>query len=421
MLFKESIKRFTPPKGWAWASICDVAKLSFSSVDKKSVEGEKSVRLCNYMDVFYNRRIREGMPFMASTASDSDIKKFTLNKDDVVLTKDSETPDEIAFAAVIDEQIDGLVCGYHLAVLRPDKTKVAGEYLMSAINFHPNHHQFVRLANGATRFGLGIDSLNNALIPVPPLAEQRKIAEILRTWDEAIEAAEAELKAKQERKRVLMEKLLKPSAEEAVRGSKAKNDSENFLKSRVGEVAELKNGYAFKSQQYDVSGPYRVITISNVQEGRLDATSCKFIKHAPDDLKQHHRLDVGDMLISMTGNVGRVCRVNESGFLLNQRVGRIIPKHIDDGFFYYVLASESFRDRMVELAQGGAQPNLSVGDILDYVFVHPASLQAQQMIAEILQVADADIELINNRAEDLRTQKRGLMQKLLTGEVRVAA
>ena len=76
---------------------------------------------------------------------------------------------------------------------------------------------------------------------------------------------------------------------------------------------------------------------------------------------------------------------------------------------------------MVELAQGGAQPNLSVGDILDYVFVHPASLQAQQMIAEILQVADADIELINKRAEDLRTQKRGLMQKLLTGEVRVAA
>jgi type I restriction enzyme S subunit len=268
---------------------------------------------------------------------------------------------------------------------------------------------------------LAASTIESIKIALPPLAEQRKIAEILRTWDEAIETAEAELKVKQERKRVLMEKLLKPSAEEAVRGSKAKNDSENFLKSRVGEVAELKNGYAFKSQQYDVSGPYRVITISNVQEGRLDATSCKFIKHAPDDLKQHHRLDVGDMLISMTGNVGRVCRVNESGFLLNQRVGRIIPKHIDDGFFYYVLASESFRDRMVELAQGGAQPNLSVGDILDYVFVHPASLQAQQMIAEILQVADADIELINKRAEDLRTQKRGLMQKLLTGEVRVAA
>jgi type I restriction enzyme S subunit len=421
MLFKESIKRFTPPKGWGWASISDVAKLSFSSVDKKSVEGEKTVRLCNYMDVFYNRRIREGMPFMASTASDSDIKKFTLNKDDVVLTKDSETPEEIAFAAVIDEQIDNLVCGYHLAVLRPDQAKVTGEYLMSAVNFHPNHHQFVRLANGATRFGLGIDSLNNALIPLPPLAEQRKIAEILRTWDEAIETAEAELKAKQDRKRVLMQKLLMPSAEGAVRGSKVKKNSEIFLKSRIREVAELKNGYAFKVQQYDAIGPYRVITISNVQDGRLDTASCKFIKHTPDDLKQHQRLAVGDVLISMTGNVGRVCRVNESGLLLNQRVGRIIPKHIDDGFFYYVLASESFRDRMVELAQGGAQPNLAVGDILDYVFVHPSSLQAQQKIAEILQVADGDIELINNRIESLRVQKRGLMQKLLTGEVRVAA
>jgi type I restriction enzyme S subunit len=206
--FNESVRHFELTNGWSWMFIHEVAKLSFSSVDKKSVEGEKSVRLCNYMDVFYNRRIREGMPFMKSTASDSDIKKFTLNQGDVVLTKDSETPEEIAFAAVIDEQIDNLVCGYHLAVLRPDKAKVTGEYLMSAINFHPNHHQFVRLANGATRFGLGIDSLNNAVIPIPPLEEQRKIAEILQNADAGIEVINNRIEALRTQKRGLMQKLL---------------------------------------------------------------------------------------------------------------------------------------------------------------------------------------------------------------------
>jgi type I restriction enzyme S subunit len=188
--------------------IHDVAKVSFSSVDKKSVEGEKAVRLCNYMDVFYNRRIREGMAFMDSTASDSDIKKFTLNKGDVVLTKDSETPEEIAFAAVIDEQIDNLVCGYHLAVLRPDRAKVTGEYLMSAINFQPNHHQFIRLANGATRFGLGIDSLSNAVIPVPPMDVQRNIAEILKSADAEVELINKRIDFLRTQKRGLMQKLL---------------------------------------------------------------------------------------------------------------------------------------------------------------------------------------------------------------------
>lgn len=206
--FRESVKRFALPGDWRWMFIHDVAKVSFSSVDKKSVEGEKAVRLCNYMDVFYNRRIREGMAFMDSTASDSDIKKFTLNKGDVVLTKDSETPEEIAFAAVIDEQIDNLVCGYHLAVLRPDRAKVTGEYLMSAINFQPNHHQFIRLANGATRFGLGIDSLSNAVIPVPPMDVQRNIAEILKSADAEVELINKRIDFLRTQKRGLMQKLL---------------------------------------------------------------------------------------------------------------------------------------------------------------------------------------------------------------------
>jgi restriction endonuclease S subunit len=284
---------------------------------------------------------------------------------------------------------------------------------------------FLYLMLGRTRIpALGYSrhfrELENKTFPLPPLAEQRKIAEILRTWDEAIETAEAELKAKQERKRGLMKKLLMPSVEGAGAVSKAKNNT-NWLESRVGEVAELKNGYAFKSEQYDTSGPYRVITISNVQDGRLDTAGCKYIKRIPDDFKQYQLLDVGDILISMTGNVGRICKVSETGLLLNQRVGRIIPKNIDDEFFYYVLASESFRDRMVELAQGGAQPNLSVGDIQDYIFAYPASSETQRKIAEILLSADGDTELINKRIASLRTQKLGLMQKLLTGEVRVTA
>jgi type I restriction enzyme S subunit len=393
MLFKESIKRFTPPKGWSWASIGEVAKLSFSSVDKKSVEGENAVRLCNYMDVFYNRRIREGMPFMVSTASDSDIKKFTLNKGDVVLTKDSETPEEIAFAAVIDEQIDNLVCGYHLAVLRPDRTKVAGEYLMSAINFHPNHHQFVRLANGATRFGLGIDSLNNGLLPLPPLAEQRKIAEILRTWDEAIETAEAELKAKQERKRWLMDKLLRPGAARF-----SKSSASDWTAQRLGDILEIRHG----KNQREVETPegrYPILGTGGII-GRTNA----FLYDKPS------------VLIGRKGTIDRPQYMDTPFWTIDTLFYTSISDRALPRFIFYVFCRINWQQ--YNAATG--VPSLAASTI-ESIKIQLPPLAEQRKIADILQAVDADMEVINCRIDFLRAQKRGLMQKLLTGEVRVAA
>lgn len=414
MRFKESIKRFTLPKGWAWGPIEGLAKVSFSSVDKKSVEGEKPVRLCNYMDVFYNRRIREGMPFMVSTASDSDIKKFTLSKGDVVLTKDSETPEEIAFAAVIDEDIDNLVCGYHLAVLRPDKTKVVGEYLMSAINFHPNHHQFVRLANGATRFGLGIDSLNNALLPLPPLAEQRKIAEILRTWDEAIETAEAELKAKQERKRGLMQKLLNPVTEGAGAVSKkAKYTPLGSLVTKIEgggtpskEVAGYWNGDIPLLTIKDLPNAHLGITVDQITTTGLESSSAKIVP-------------VGIPVIATRMDVGKVVRCPVP-VAINQDLRAIYPDQGKVDVDYIVQVLPTLEREFCRYSCGSTVMGIGIDD-LKSVKIYLPPLAEQRKIAEVLRSEDEAIDSLKAKADLLRNQKRGLMQKLLTGEVRVAA
>ena len=400
MLFKESIKRFTPPKGWSWASIGDVAKLSFSSVDKKSVEGENAVRLCNYMDVFYNRRIREGMPFMASTASDSDIKKFTLNKGDVVLTKDSETPEEIAFAAVIDEQIENLVCGYHLAVLRPDKAKVTGEYLMSAINFYPNHHQFVRLANGATRFGLGIDSLNNALLPLPSLAEQRKIAEILRTWDKAIETTEAEIRAKQERKRVLMKGLF------------SQKDGRQVCDSRhITEIADL-------SKERPQGAEIVCVDLEHISP-----ETCQLIGSHPvrGDEVSKYRFKNGDVLFAKLRPYLKKAWLSDREGICSSEfwVFRAKTDKGDSGFIRQFVLSEPFLEACAA-SSGSKMPRADWSHVEKVKFYLPP-LSEQSAIAAILKAADAEIETSNKLIMLLRNQKRGLMQKLLTGEVRVAA
>ena len=416
MLFKESIKRFTPPKGWSWASIGDVAKLSFSSVDKKSVEGENAVRLCNYMDVFYNRRIREGMPFMVSTASESDIKKFTLNRGDVVLTKDSETPEEIAFAAVIDEQIENLVCGYHLAVLRPDKAKVTGEYLMSAINFYPNHHQFVRLANGATRFGLGIDSLNNALLPLPPIAEQRKIAEILRTWDKAIETAEAELKAKQQRKRWLAIRLI--SGESRLSGCSSK-----WEKVRLADLFERVTG---KNEELCE----RCLTIS-AEKGLVDQREYFDRRISSADTSGYFLMKRGDFAYNRSYSngypYGVVKRLNAYDvgtvttlyLVFTPRNRTFDPLYMEHVFDSGIL-NKGLRTIVQEGARAHGLLNVKAEDFFSLVVYIP-DLNEQSKISKLLSDAQTQITDCESHLELLRNQKRGLMQKLLTGEVRVAA
>jgi type I restriction enzyme S subunit len=88
-----------------------------SNVDKNSRDDEPSVRLCNYTDVYYNERITADMKFMEASASKDQVAKFTLKAGDTIITKDSETADDIAIAAYVPDDLPGVVCGYHLSMV----------------------------------------------------------------------------------------------------------------------------------------------------------------------------------------------------------------------------------------------------------------------------------------------------------------
>lgn len=188
--------------------LLEAADVWFSGVDKKTRVGEAAVRLCNYMDVFHNSRITSKLDFMPATASASQIASNSLCKHDVVFTKDSETSEEIAEPALIAEDIDDLVCGYHLAIARPRDGVGHGPFIAQAMRHPSIRWQFSRLANGVVRFGLTLDAIEQAEIFLPSLEVQERIAAVLDAEDLMIEdlAARAELLRTQ--KRGLMQKLL---------------------------------------------------------------------------------------------------------------------------------------------------------------------------------------------------------------------
>ncbi len=179
------------PEGWEIKRLKWVCDAFPSNVDKKSYDDGQPVSLCNYTDVYYNESITPALNFMAATATTEQVIKFSLKSGDTIITKDSETADDIAIAAYVPEDMPGVVCGYHLSIVRP-KGKVCGAFIKNIFDSSYAKNKFAVLANGLTRVGLGQYALDNVEFPFPPLEEQQAIAAFLDTETARMDALIAE-------------------------------------------------------------------------------------------------------------------------------------------------------------------------------------------------------------------------------------
>ena len=130
------------PRHWEVRRLRNVADVRVSNVDKHVKEDEEPVRLCNYVDVYKNDYINEQMNFMQATATDEEIERFRLEKDDVLITKDSEAWDDIGVPALVTKPATDLISGYHLALLRPRTDELAGGYFLRALQSKELAYQF---------------------------------------------------------------------------------------------------------------------------------------------------------------------------------------------------------------------------------------------------------------------------------------
>ena len=177
------------PVHWKMRRLKYATDMRVSNVDKHIKEGEKAVRLCNYVDVYKNDYISEQMNFMRVTATAEEIGRFRLKEGDVLITKDSETWNDIGVPALVTEAASDLISGYHLALLRPQTNELAGGYLLRALQSKNLAYQFHVEAKGVTRYGLSQDSIKSVWLPIPPFPEQTAIAEYLNETTAEIDEA----------------------------------------------------------------------------------------------------------------------------------------------------------------------------------------------------------------------------------------
>ena len=150
-----------------------------SNVDKVVEDNEIPIRICNYVDVYYNDQIHPALEFAAGSAKQSEIDRFGLRPGDLLITKDSETPEDIAVPALVVQVADDLVCDYHLALLRPNPSRLNGTFLFYALKSRSLQAAFSVLAQRITRFGLTLNGIGSVPVPLPDLLTQKAIAEFL--------------------------------------------------------------------------------------------------------------------------------------------------------------------------------------------------------------------------------------------------
>jgi type I restriction enzyme S subunit len=200
------------PASWEAKPLRAVVDYVVSNVDKIPTNHEIPVRLCNYTDVYNHEFITLDLDFMQSSASQREIEKFALHVDDVIITKDSESWDDIGIPALVKETAKDLVCGYHLALLRPRKTILDGRFLLRCLQAKPLHSQLELAANGVTRFGIPKAEIGLMAIPVPPLSHQQTIADFLdretKKLDALVAAKERLLKLLAEKRQAIISRAV---------------------------------------------------------------------------------------------------------------------------------------------------------------------------------------------------------------------
>lgn len=316
--------------------------------------------------------------------------------------------------------------GQNTVCISPQKSRIEPAFLYCALNSDDLRSQIESLVGGASQGTISLKSIRKLQVPIPPLPVQRRIASILSAYDELIENNQRRIKILEEMARSLYREWF-------VHFRFPGHNKVKMVPSRLGpipqdweicplgDLVQFKSGFAFKSGTFSADGENRLVTIKNVQDGSFNPECDSRMNERPDHLPPHCILKDGDILLSLTGNVGRVCLVYDGPFFLNQRVAKLAPTESTDRALTYCMFRETaMRVKLEQLSNGVAQQNLSPVLASKMEVARPTrelrerfSALTEAMISRMIQLYSANNNL--RRTRDL------LLPRLLSGAIELAS
>ena len=420
------------PGHWKVKRLKQACHVFPSNVDKKSYDDETPVNLCNYTDVYYNETITADMEFMAATATDDQIAKFTLRAGDTIITKDSETADDIAIGAYVPADMPGVICGYHLSMIRP-MTDTNGAFVKRLFDSTYVRSCVAVRANGLTRVGLGQYEIDNLELPFPPLDEQQTIAAFLDRETGKIDA----LIAEQRRLVELLAEKRQAVISHAV--TKGLNPNVRMKDSGIEWLGEVPEHWATPSlyMRYSselgkmldsskITGDHLIPYVRNVdvQWGSINLDDLPLMDIREDE-HQRYTVKAGDLLICEGGEVGRAAIVPamDAVFGYQKAIHRLRALNDDeDTKFMYFTFLWVANTGVFNLSGSSTIAHLTGEQLRRYRFPKPP-VDEQVAISVFLDTEAAKFDTLTaeaNRAIELLQERRSaLISAAVAGKIDV--
>ncbi len=300
----------------------------------------------------------------------------------------------------------------------PNNEKVLlRKYLYYALQSKDFYTKANNLASGAAQPDLPHGAFNSIKIYLPPLGKQNRIADVLSTYDDLIENNQKQIKLLEEAAQRLYKEWFVDLRFPGHENTKIVDGvPEGWRKDAVASIVSLLSGYAFKSDSFDDKGEYKIVTIKNVQDGHFDGDNVNRIVDIPSKMPEHCELYDGDILLSLTGNIGRVCLVVGDNYLLNQRVAKLKSEY--PAYAYCLFRSKDMFDEMNNLANGAAQQNLSPIRTSNVQIVIPDDNKLKEFEMNVQPIIKKII-ILNKQNCKLKEARDRLLPKLMSGELEV--
>ena len=411
------------PEHWEIKRLKFTTYFDNSTVDRHIHDDEIKVTISHYPQVYNNEIINSKTIMENGTCTKKELEKFRLKKNDVLITKDSETPDDIGVPAYVNEDLDNSVSGYHIAHLTSNQYVLFGEYLFRYLQTKFAKSYFETEANGITRYGLGKDSISNIFLTLPKIEEQKQIAEFL---DKQTKRIDSEIEKNQKLIELLKEKRQSTINQAVTKGLDPSVPMKDSGIEWIGEIPEhwnskrLKFSILLRSDKSNYSNSLQYVGLENItsKTGKLIDVNDDM---SDSDAKLFEEKDI--LFGKLRPYLAKVWHAEFAGRCSSEF---LVFKGIDyeSKFLSWLLLSDGVINNIDASTYGAKMPRAEWGFIAN-ILLPILSINEQQQIAEFLEKQTTKIDSLitktESQIEKLKEFRQSLISSAVTGKIDVSS
>ncbi len=393
------------PEGWKRVLIRDACESIIDCVNKTApvVDYETPFKMIRTTNVRNGRVDTENVRYVTEDIYQQWVRRGKPQSGDIIFTR--EAP--VGEVGILDNA-DGVFLGQRTMMYRANLNLSDNYYIFYSLLSAFCQKQIEDFSNGGTVAHMRVPDCGEILINLPPLPEQKKIAQILSTWDKAITTTEQLLANSQQQKKALMQQLL--TGKKRLLDENGEKFSGDFELYNLSDMARIVMGSSPKSAAYNKDGSGLPLLQGNADIKNRKSAPRVFTSEITKEC------EVGDILLSVRAPVGSIALSCHHACIGRGIAALRAKPSFDQSFIYQWLLW--FEPRWLSLSQGSTFESINSDDIKSLKIRAP-SFQEQQKIVAVLSSADQEITSLEQKLDHLKQEKKALMQQLLAGKRRV--